>query len=180
MFTTVLAMTLAASQTLPVANHWSGLRSHRCPECLSTKERRLASNNLQLPESGIVYFWAGEFAKDVQIWMIDLDSGSVSHCAQDDQRTCQYGWTMSGDALRQLRRSALKRWVRDTSCTIEKRRRMAVCHAPSEYMNIAPGTMDDSYVVGANRMVPFSPLDRRDKVLSEEVQRAIEKVHSPH
>jgi hypothetical protein len=137
------------------------------------------SNHVRLPNNGIVYFWAGEFATDVQLWVIDLDSGAVSHCARDDQGSCAYGWTMNGDALNGLRRSALRRWLRDTSCTVQKRRRLIVCHLPSEYMSYAPGTIDDSYVVGGGRIVQFSPLDRRDRSLSEEVLRAIETPKQP-
>lgn len=130
-------------------------------------------NNVRLPENGIVYFWAGEFAINPRLWIIDLDSGAVSHCSEDSPNACTYDWTISAKALDGLRRGALRIWRREP-CAFHGKGKLPTCRPPSEYRDYVPGAMDDSYIIGGRLMASFSPLDRRDGALVGAVQRAIE------
>jgi hypothetical protein len=152
----VLAIALGAAPSSP---YWTQLRAHKCPRCQSIHERRLTSNNVRIPENAIIYFFAGEFAKDPKLWVLDLDTGAMTQCASDNQAACTSAGEIGADALRNLRRSALKVWERDWP-------RKGMVH-------IAPGVMTDCYVVSGNRMATFDPLDGGDEVLTKEIEQAI-------
>ena len=71
------------------------------------------SNHIRLPETGLVYFFAGEFVKDPKVWLIDLSSGAVTQCASDEQTTCAPYGAVSAEALKKMRLSARMIWARD-------------------------------------------------------------------
>jgi hypothetical protein len=143
--------------------HWTGLNGQKCPRCQSTHDKRLVSNHIRLPETGLIYFFAGEFAKDPKVWLIDLNNGAITQCASDDQTTCTSDGTISAVALKTIRVSALKVWARDWP------------HKGNGLVSLAyaPGTTDDCYIVSGKRMVSFSPLEKKDKALTDQVEQAI-------
>lgn len=155
MLAALLAVALAAR---PSSSHWSALATYKCPRCENADSKRLMSNNVRLPENGLVYFFAGEFAKDPKLWLLDLDTGNVTRCESDNESTCKPDGTIAHDALGRLRDAALAAWQRKWSRT-----------PPS----FAPGAVDDCYIVSRHRRVSFSPLESKDKLLSDEVEQII-------
>lgn len=101
------------------------------------------SNNVRLPENGVVYFFAGEFAKDPKLWLLDLDTGRITGCNSDNQSTCEPDGTMTDAELGRLRNAALTAWQRKWSRT-----------PPS----FAPGAVADCYIVGGQKNGELQPL----------------------
>ena len=165
----LLAIALAGSNPSPADKSWAGLHGHACPQCTSTRNEKLYFNDVVLPGNVVAYFFAGEFAVDPELWLIDLDSGSVTHCSSDNQSSCRSEWSLSTDVLLRLRRRALKVWQRPwPPCNANG------CVPPTSLV-FAPGTMSDCYIRNGNRMARFDPLDPRNKSLTDEVERTIRK-----
>ena len=154
-----LATILINSSSVPTA--WSGMRQTPCPRCVSSRKEKLKAR-FHVPDNAILYLFVGEFAKNPNEWLIDLDSGLVSsrpvQAVGIGERSLEI---LPIATLASLRRAAKKSWMRPRQ------------RQPAIYF--APGVVTDCYIISGSRMVPFEPLDPADEVLTKTVELVIER-----
>jgi hypothetical protein len=143
----------AESVVAPTAN-WIPTLNEKCGRCVSAKSIR-GTSPVPLPERAIIYSFTGEFAKHVDWWLINLDTGQIIRWeailtgAGERKETITAFGTINPSTLERVRASAAILWRSQPYLPVR-----------------SPGTVEEDYVVSGSQMVAFSRFapDDRDIV----------------
>lgn len=157
----LIVATLLGS-TLPSSN-WAASFAGKCPRCVSAARERNEAP-LPVPERAIVYSFNGEFAKENDWWLIDLDTGSVVLRKSAASSVTLSKFDLDHEDLNRLRTAAGFIW-----------------HQPSSrVISFAPGAFVDAVIVNGGKMAAYDPFDSTDKIIDDAVKDIISKLEQPN
>lgn len=162
------AQNVAAQSNVAPKKSWSSTLDENCRRCVSSKPA-LAGLPAPLPKRAIIYGFTGEFARQVDTWVVNLDTGEIinfeavsnnsrSDAAREWKRTTNHLGTVKPDALERLRASAAALWASKPF---------------NGLIYISPGTMEQDEVISGSRLVAFSRFASRDHDIVAAVNSAL-------